>query len=116
MKYKYMIISIDSDSSLERTVSNMTANGWQLKSVTPIFSQGQNRALIQQGERLIFEKSDSDGMTDSELEALSAVVRVQLANHEVQASMAAQHGDFISFYSPQYELLMQELRRRGVLE
>jgi hypothetical protein len=114
-----MVLQLEPDSNIDRALAAMASTGWRLKTHAPILTshgQGSARTIIFHGERIVMEKAEPEGMLDAELEALSTIVRAQLVNHEVQASMAAQHGDYITFYSPQFEMLMQELRRRGVIE
>lgn len=118
MKFKYMVVNLEPDSSIDVMLTRMASAGWRLKTHVPVIStqgQGPTKTLIFHGERMVLEKFDPEGMTDAELEALSTIVRAELVNHEVQASMSAKHGDYVMFYTPQYAILMQELKRRGVI-
>jgi hypothetical protein len=118
MKYKYMVLHVEPGEGFDRVLSHLADSGWRVRTHVLMITSGPApaRPLVVTGEKLLLEKPDNEGLTDAELEALSTVVRVELTNHEVQARMAAKHGDFMMFQSSNLERLQNELRKREIIE
>lgn len=117
MRVKYMVLHLDHTDSIESALGRLSSAGWRVRSHVPVLVTGKTNNLISQGERILLEKlDDDDDLSDGELAALATLVQVELSNHEVQARMAAKHGDFLMFNSERYETLIRELKKRGVIE
>lgn len=116
MRAKYMVVQIEPQDSLDEVLARMATSGWRVKTHVPTTTSAVGGKTTVHMERIILEKVDQSQMSDAEMEALSVMVRAEMMNHEIQASMAAKNGDYFPFSSPTLDTLMREIRKRGLIE
>ncbi len=116
MRAKYMVVQIEPQDSLDEVLARLATSGWRVKTHVPTTTTTVAGKPVVHMERIILEKVDQTQMSDAELEALSAIVRAEMMNHEIQASMAAKNGDYFPFSSSTLDTLMREIKKRGIIE